>query len=253
MKKAVLNYWVDLVTGAALLVCAATGIVRLYPEAVSLSGGTATILGASSALWATVHDWSGVVMAAGVGLHTVLHLRWLVHMTRRMVRGETAGSPAGRDPRRTGATRAKRDPDAPLMTRKAFLLGAAAVGGAAALAGAGLLRSDASETLVASADTGGDTLTSSTVSSDSAAGASTSSSSGSSGSSSDSTTAATSESSPVTVDSGSCVGCGHCLEACPNGVFTLSGSKAVVGDAGDCTLCGRCLQVCRPQALTLNG
>ena len=31
MKKALLNYWVDMVTGAALLVCAATGIVRLFP------------------------------------------------------------------------------------------------------------------------------------------------------------------------------------------------------------------------------
>jgi NAD-dependent dihydropyrimidine dehydrogenase PreA subunit len=57
----------------------------------------------------------------------------------------------------------------------------------------------------------------------------------------------------VVVDSGACVGCGHCLQTCPNGVFTLSGGKAVASNADACTLCGRCVQACTPQAVTLNG
>ena len=57
--------------------CALTGIVRLFPAAVDVSSGSATVLGVSSALWTTVHDWSGVAMVAGAVLHTVLHLRWL--------------------------------------------------------------------------------------------------------------------------------------------------------------------------------
>ena len=77
-----------------------------------MASGTATTIGASSALWATVHDWSGVAMTAGVALHTVLHARWLVHMTgqdRR--RGQTSSrsrarrAPAQQDSARAGGSR----------------------------------------------------------------------------------------------------------------------------------------------------
>ena len=101
MRKALVNYWVDMVTGVAFLFCAVTGIMRLFPaETVSISsGGQAVILGVSTAVWQTLHDWSGVVMAAGVGVHTVLHLRWLAHMTRRITSGDKKRSvrvvPAG--------------------------------------------------------------------------------------------------------------------------------------------------------------
>jgi hypothetical protein len=100
MRKALVNYWVDMVTGLAFVFCAVTGIVRLFPEATTLAAsGTPTILGISTALWATIHDWSGVIMATGVGVHTVLHLRWLAHMTRRIAGGDTKRSrgvvPAG--------------------------------------------------------------------------------------------------------------------------------------------------------------
>jgi len=90
VKKALIDYWVDVVTGIALLVCAVTDIVRRFPEATSVASGTATIFGVGSTLWATVHDWSGVVMAAGVALHLVLHARWIAHMTRKIARGESS-------------------------------------------------------------------------------------------------------------------------------------------------------------------
>ncbi len=90
MKKAMVNYWVDMITGIAFLFCAVTGLFRLFPETtVSVSAaGQPVILGISTAVWQTVHDWSGAVMAAGVGLHTALHLRWLVSMTGKVVRGK---------------------------------------------------------------------------------------------------------------------------------------------------------------------
>lgn len=90
MRKALVNYWVDMVTAVALLFCAVTGLMRLFPaETVSISsGGQAVILGVNTTVWQTIHDWSGVVMAAGVGVHTVLHLRWLAHMTRRIASGD---------------------------------------------------------------------------------------------------------------------------------------------------------------------
>ena len=97
MKKAWINYWVDMVTGGAFLLCVVTGVVFLFfPGLTRTSGGEATILGVSSAAWHWVHDWSGVVMTAGVGVHTALHLRWLVTMTRKLSRDERAAGAPGR-------------------------------------------------------------------------------------------------------------------------------------------------------------
>ena len=187
MRKALVNYWVDMVTGLAFVFCAVTGIVRLFPEATTLAAsGAPTILGISTALWATIHDWSGVIMAAGVGVHTVLHLRWLAHMTRRIAGGDTKRSrgvvPAGagratRVPATPAAASAVTGSGGPLPgaprvvaaaelerlerrwdtrrrenerrhTRKAFLSGAAAVGGAALLVGLGLTGRDAAGSLL---------------------------------------------------------------------------------------------------------
>jgi ferredoxin len=264
--------------------------VRLFPEATSVASGTATIFGVSSALWATVHDWSGVVMAAGVALHTVLHARWLLHMTRKIVRGGTTGRSRARQaqpersrrvpsaaPAGTRAAARAGSPDAVAATslfrlqamgapdeeprrlnRKAFLLGAAAVGGAAVLAGVGLAATGGDAgTAVAdsgSADTASATGASASTTADSSTSTSDTSSSGTADSSASSSASdSASGSAVVVVDSGACVGCGDCLQACPRGVFTMSGGKAVVSNADACTLCGRCVQACRPQAITLNG
>ena len=293
MKKATLNYWVDMMTGAALLVCAATGIVRMFPEATSISSGSATILGVSPALWATVHDWSGVVMASGVALHTVLHLRWLVHMTRKTFGRDARTRSHERTPAAAGARAAVRpgpahgmagraaSPQAAAaaalsrldamgrgaqaeeprrLSRKAFLTSAAALGGVAVLAGAGLLaRSEIQAVAVASTSAAGTTSTGTSSVASTASGTTSTSDSGatagtqdaSSGSSA--TTANAGATARVAVDSGACVGCGHCLQTCPQGVFTLDGGKATAADGGSCTLCGRCVQVCQPQAITLNG
>ena len=288
MKKALVNYWVDMVTGVAFLFCAITGIVRLFPEATTLTAsGAPAILGVSTALWATIHDWSGAVMAAGVGVHTVLHLRWLAHMTHRIASGDTkrkaraapaGGSGTARVPTATVAASAAGNrgaqPGAPRVvaaaelerlerrwedkrrenqrrhTRKAFLTGAAAVGGAALLVGLGLAGRDAASGLL---DRSGEQAPADEVSWRDPAEADDSGY----GSSSQDSGAATEgggggATARVAVDSGSCVGCGACLQVCPAGVFTFSGSTAVAQDPDACRLCGRCTQVCRPGAITLN-
>ena len=299
MKKAWINYWVDMVTGGAFLLCAVTGIVFLFfPGLIRTSGGEATILGVSSAAWHWVHDWSGVVMTAGVGVHTALHLRWLVTMTRKLSRDERAAGAPGRSrerarivspgaapvvaaavaagaaaPRPSGAQpsaatyagaqpspaatlerlrrlSAERPAEAPRYGRRAFLAGAAAVGGAALLAGVGLTSRDGSTTTVTQSNGSGGADGGSPQGYGQGGGSSSSSSGAASGSQDGTTT--TSE--RVAVNSTSCVGCGHCLRACPYGVFDWGGDgRAVASDPDACRLCGRCLQVCPVSAITLNG
>ena len=270
MRKALVNYWVDMVTGVAFLVCAVTGIMRLFPaETVSISsGGQAVIFGTSVAAWQTIHDWSGAIMAAGVGVHTVLHLRWLAHMTRRIAGGDkertTRAVPAGgggtaRVPATAVAARAGDGgppPGAPRLvaavelerlerrweerrhaherrhTRKAFLTGAAAVGGAAVLVGLGLAGLDAASGLLdRSADPASSEnagLEDQAQTDDSGYGSSAQDPSAAGGS---------------TGDGGS------------NGGTTGNGTAAarVAVDPGSCVGCGACLQVCPAGVFAASG
>ncbi len=102
MKKATLNYWVDLATGVAFILCAVTGIVFLFPGAVHIAAGAApTILFIPAALWHKVHDWTGVVIVAGTALHLALHARWIANMTRKTfgAKGKAAPAQSGRQSR----------------------------------------------------------------------------------------------------------------------------------------------------------
>ncbi len=73
--------------------------------------------------------------------------------------------------------------------------------------------------------------------------------------SSGSASSGTSTASKISIDSGSCEGCGHCVTACRSGVigFDPSNRKAYVANADSCTMCGECLKRCRPGAITLGG
>jgi hypothetical protein len=83
---------VDIGIGAAFLLAALSGIVLL---AAGPSGGYqggrnpaygANILLLSRPTWKTLHDWSGIAMTAGVGVHMLLHWGWFVCMTRNLFR-----------------------------------------------------------------------------------------------------------------------------------------------------------------------
>jgi ferredoxin len=300
MRRALVNYWVDMVTGVAFLLCAVTGIVRLFPaETVSISSsGQAVIFGISVAVWQTIHDWSGAIMAAGVGVHTVLHLRWLAHMTRRIANGDakrkpqivpvgqggkarvpataTAATAADLGGSRAGAPRAvaaaelerlerrweeRRREKERRHTRKAFLKGAAALGGAALLVGLGLAGRDAAGGLLdrsaeqASTDKAGwedDAEAGYSGYGSDSQGSGAGSESGGSSSASGGGPAASGATARVAVDSGSCVGCGACLQVCPAGVFAANGGVVTAQTPDACSLCGRCTQVCRPGAITLS-
>ncbi|HSL94441.1 MAG TPA: 4Fe-4S dicluster domain-containing protein [Thermoleophilia bacterium] len=82
--KAMTNYVVDLIIAAAFIGAAVSGIVFLLPTAwVSTSRGDPAMLGVGMAVWRTLHEWSSLIMIGGVLLHTVLHWRWVVAMTKK--------------------------------------------------------------------------------------------------------------------------------------------------------------------------
>jgi NAD-dependent dihydropyrimidine dehydrogenase PreA subunit len=86
MKRAVTNYFVDVVIGIAFLVAAVSSIVFLLPTSwVSVADGQTSLLGVDMATWSWLHKWSGLAMIGGVVLHTLLHTRWIVNMTRRVL------------------------------------------------------------------------------------------------------------------------------------------------------------------------
>ncbi|MFN2251989.1 MAG: DUF4405 domain-containing protein [Anaerolineae bacterium] len=83
MNKPTTNYWVDVVIGAAFIISGISGAVFLLPAGV---GSGASFLGLSIRAWSDLHTWSSLVMIAGVGVHLVLHWRWVSYMTKRKLR-----------------------------------------------------------------------------------------------------------------------------------------------------------------------
>lgn len=58
-----------------------------------------------------------------------------------------------------------------------------------------------------------------------------------------------------TVDAATCTGCGTCVAACPDRVFTLDAGKAVVhaGEFMGCIACGHCVAACPAGSITVVG
>jgi NAD-dependent dihydropyrimidine dehydrogenase PreA subunit len=78
------NYVVDVIIAAAFIGAAVSGIVFLLPSGwVSTEGGDPSMLGVAMTAWRTLHEWSSLIMVGGVLLHTVLHWRWVVVMTKK--------------------------------------------------------------------------------------------------------------------------------------------------------------------------
>ena len=274
MKKATINYWVDLATGAAFLLCAATGIVFLFPSAVHTAIGFApTILFTPALWWHKVHDWSGVVMVAGTALHLALHARWIANMTRKTFAAKT-GVGATRTERSTPAARPALAPAATAsgVTGAARIAAYATPQGADAAAVASLHRLENLKAerrreheqrisrrrfLAVAGAVGGITLLAGTglIGRRAIGGTATTSSANSQtygGQSSAGQSSSSSESAQVLVDESTCVACGRCLQTCPESVFSWSDSgRATAQDPGACIRCGRCLQVCPAGAITV--
>jgi hypothetical protein len=130
VNKAKLNYGVDLIIGIGFLLSSLSGLVFLLPGDPA-SGA----LGVGYKAWNDLHTFSSLLMIAGVGLHLLLHWKWIVNMTRRMV--ISAGKPVPRTATNHGAADgpAPQKTSARGLSRRGFLrLGAGALTGVFSLA-----------------------------------------------------------------------------------------------------------------------
>lgn len=90
MRKATLNYMLDMVIALAFVVSALTGVAFLFMGEGGYQGGRnpafeTSLLGLSRRTWSDLHTWGSLVMIAGVGMHLVLHWKWIVCMTRNLL------------------------------------------------------------------------------------------------------------------------------------------------------------------------
>ncbi len=262
-NRAKINYVVDTAIAVAFVLLAASGLVFLLPSGwVSVSSGSApAVLGVSLASWRSVHDWSALVMFSGVVLHTALHWRWVVAMTKKTfapveVLTQRAASTvvvrhaAEATPSRPAPVAGRAGEDGPSRhTRHEVLVGVGMV--AAAVVTGGLAGRALSRQWLESSD-----ATSAAAARDatsaSRAGQESDGLSTDSGSPADTAPSGSLVADRVVVDQARCNGCGRCLPSCPCGVFGWSGSTAVAADVQACRLCGRCLQACPTAAITLN-
>ena len=56
---------------------------------------------------------------------------------------------------------------------------------------------------------------------------------------------------PAIVDSGTCTGCGACVDCCPSEAIEMVDDKAVI-DADKCVDCGVCVDECPVEAISME-
>ena len=76
--KRTINYIVDMGMLGVLIICGVTGILK-FPE-LNFAMSDSTYLTAT-----LLHDWSGVLLIVLAALHTLLHAKWLVSTTKKLI------------------------------------------------------------------------------------------------------------------------------------------------------------------------
>ena len=105
-SRAKLQYFVDAVIGIAFLVAAASGIVFLFAGSGGYQGGrnpryAAEILSLSRATWSDLHTYGSLVMIFGVGVHLLLHAKWILKVTKNLFKRKASVEGAFRSIPRT--------------------------------------------------------------------------------------------------------------------------------------------------------
>lgn len=90
------NLALDALIALAFLGTAVSGLVFFFDLAGRGSGGTSWLLTRDA--WRSLHDWFGLAMVTGVGIHLLVHWKWILHATLVQL------GLKGRNPRRTSGT-----------------------------------------------------------------------------------------------------------------------------------------------------
>jgi Domain of unknown function (DUF4405) len=98
MNQAKRNYIVDSVIGLGFVLTAISALAFLVPlNWIDFSSSTTpTVLGINFGIWQLLHMWGGIVMIVGVVVHLLLHQKWIVAMTKKML-----STPKGRKQQET--------------------------------------------------------------------------------------------------------------------------------------------------------
>jgi hypothetical protein len=91
MSRAKMNYAVDAVIAVAFVISAVTGLAFLLMGSGGYQGGRnpafrPELLGLARGTWSDLHTWGSLMMIAAVGLHLVLHWRWIWCVTKDVLR-----------------------------------------------------------------------------------------------------------------------------------------------------------------------
>ena len=92
------NLALDALIALAFLGTAISGLVFFFDLAGHGSSSESWLLARDA--WRSLHDWFGLAMVAGVGIHLLVHWKWIVHATlvQLGLKGRklqpTAGAPA---------------------------------------------------------------------------------------------------------------------------------------------------------------
>ncbi|MBN2110194.1 MAG: DUF4405 domain-containing protein [Methanosarcinaceae archaeon] len=86
MNRTKANYLTDIVLTLLFIVVTITGLVMylVIPEGVP-HGRFQEYLGLSKASWILIHNRSAVLMTVLVGVHLILHKKWIVCITKDVV------------------------------------------------------------------------------------------------------------------------------------------------------------------------
>ncbi len=92
------NLALDALIGVAFLGTAVSGLVFFFDLAGRGPAAESWLLTRNA--WRSLHDWFGLAMVAGVGIHLLVHWKWIVYATLQQLglrgrgRSQAAGVPA---------------------------------------------------------------------------------------------------------------------------------------------------------------
>jgi cytochrome b subunit of formate dehydrogenase len=82
MDRSYKNYIVDMAMLASAILCGITGIIK-WPGLMHSLGISRRAIPLKDL--SLIHDWTGLLFIAFAALHVIMHLQWLVVMTKKVL------------------------------------------------------------------------------------------------------------------------------------------------------------------------